>query len=413
MKKVLSASLLAAAVSFSAAAHAQQGVTLQGPEYDAYQSAESQQDPASKAASLETFLNTYPNTAVKNAVLEEMLIAYQQSNNPAKAISAADRLLQVDPSNLRALGTEAYYKRTMALQKSPPDQAMLDQAADASQKGLSASKPAAMSQADFDKLQAAFKPIFEDAIGVDDFQKKSYDDAITALKAALAAYPADQATKGPALQDTYLLAQAYAGKGDALSAAYYFARVSALAPAFTEAQKSAAYWYRKYHGKDDGFDAFKAQAAQSATPPATLASTVTPAPKPADIANQLVTSTTDYTTLNIGDTIFILQNASQENADKVFASFKGKSTEFQGTVISATADSVQLAVSDDAQASKTADTTIKMAEPLKTIPTVGAQETYIGTYDSYTRSPFMLNVVDGKSPEKPKAPAKRTPARRR
>jgi hypothetical protein len=61
-----------------------------------------------------------------------------------------------------------------------------------------------------------------------------------------------------------------------------------------------------------------------------------------------------------------------------------------------------LAVSDDASQSKTADYTIKLATPLKTLPAIGSQATYIATYDSYTKSPFMITMVDGKSPEKPK-----------
>ncbi len=47
---------------------------------------------------------------------------------------------------------------------------------------------------------------------------------------------------------------------------------------------------------------------------------------------------------------------------------KGVVTEVPGVVVQATADSVQLAVSQDAQQTKTADFTINMAKPLTDSP---------------------------------------------
>src|SRR6202041_2693728 len=133
------------------------------------------------------------------------------------------------------------------------------------------------------------------------------------------------------------------------------------------------------------FDQFQATAKANLFPPATLATMVTPAPSPTDIANGLVTSTPDLTTLALSDREFLLVNASQENADKVWATLQDKSQEVPGLVITATATSVQLAVSDDAQQSKSADMTINMTDPLTTIPTVGSTATFSGTFASYTK----------------------------
>jgi hypothetical protein len=75
------------------------------------------------------------------------------------------------------------------------------------------------------------------------------------------------------------------------------------------------------------------------------------------------------------------------------------------TVIAATADSLQVAVSDDAVQSKTADFTFNMTTPLKTLPNVGDKVTLQGTYSSYTPSPVMISISDASLIPKKAAPA--------
>ena len=77
-------------------------------EYNAYNSAIGQTDPKAKAAALEAYLTAYPQSAVKAAVLEQLMLAYS-AFDPAKTLDAADRLLQVDPNNLRGLTFEATF----------------------------------------------------------------------------------------------------------------------------------------------------------------------------------------------------------------------------------------------------------------------------------------------------------------
>jgi hypothetical protein len=83
-------------------------------------------------------------------------------------------------------------------------------------------------------------------------------------------------------------------------------------------------------------------------------------------------------------------------------------TKVPGLVIEATPAQVKLAVSDDNQASKTADFTINMKTPLTTVPAIGSKAEYVGTFDSYTQTPPMIIMKDGESPTAPKTPAKRT-----
>ncbi|HUZ04147.1 MAG TPA: hypothetical protein VMU62_02225, partial [Acidobacteriaceae bacterium] len=170
----------------------------------------------------------------------------------------------------------------------------------------------------------------------------------------------------------------------------------------------------KYHGGTDGFDQVQAQAKASLNPPAGF--TIQPAPpppSPQELASQTVASTPDLKTLALGDKEFILANGKQEDADKVWATMKGVTTKVPGVVISATADQVQLAVSDDAQQSKKADFTINMKTPLKTPPAVDSTVSYIATFDSYTQNPPMIIMKDGEAPvtTKPRPVHHRHPAR--
>jgi hypothetical protein len=87
----------------------------------------------------------------------------------------------------------------------------------------------------------------------------------------------------------------------------------------------------------------------------------------------------------------------------------GVTAEIPGVVIAATPDSVQLAVTQDAQQSQKADFTINMKTPLKEPPTAGAKVTYIATFDSYTQTPPMIILKDGEPKAAPKAPVHHAP----
>ena len=174
MKKAVVASLLAVASVASGAriavaqtpapapsADGQQaggGIQLPPAEYNAYTAAIGQSTPQAQAPALESFLTTYPNSQVKADVLQRLMLAYS-SFDPAKTLDAADRLLQVDPNNIRALTMESYFHLQNADKVTDPaaKQPELDKAADAGQKGLNAPKPKEMSDADFAKVKEALE----------------------------------------------------------------------------------------------------------------------------------------------------------------------------------------------------------------------------------------------------------------
>ena len=434
MKKAVVASLLAVASVASGArvavaqtqvnlgSNAQQtggGITLPPAEYNDYTAAIGQSSPQAQASALEQYLQKYPQSQVKNDVLQRLMLAYS-SFDPAKTLDAADRLLQVAPNNIRALTVEAYFRMQGADQITDPAAkvAALDKAADAAQKGLNATKPAEMSDAEFTKAKDAATPIFHRAIAADALAKKDGATAVTHLKANLAAAkPEETKTPGPILQDTYNLGQAYylSTPPDFLNCAWYVARAASFAPEpyKTQMMPLGKFCYKRYHGADDGFDALLTQSQASVDPPANLSETIKPAPKPADIAKQVVTSTPDLSTLAVSDKEFILQNGSPEDAAKVWDTIKGKSVQIpDATVISVSDTALQVAVSDDAVQSKTADFTFNLAAPLKTPPAVGAKVAVTGTYASYTPQPLMITMSDGAVVEPKKTPAKPSPTHR-
>ena len=435
MKKAVSSFLAASAliaapgfVSLASTAHAQAApaapaagqVQMDPAEFAVYDAALNKQTtPQTQAPALEDYLKKFPNSAVKADVLQRIMIDYSQFD-PTKALSAADNVLQVSPGDFTALTFESVLRSQTAQNASDPAtrQSGLDSAADYATKALAASKPASMDQATYDKQKAALTPTFYSTIGGAALAKKDYAGAITAYKTELSSVPVEQTTQpGTALQDTYFLGQAYYASTppDYVNCTFYTTRAATYAPAQfkTQFQPLASYCYKKYHGTNDGYDAVVTAAKASVNPPDGFS--ITPAPSDADIAHKTVTDTADLSTLALSDKEFILANGSTEDAEKVFATVKGKADKVpDATVIAATADSVQVAFSDDAVQAKTADITFNMKTPLKTVPAVGSKVTLVGTWASYTQKPLMITMSDSEVATKAAAaPAHKAPARRR
>ena len=418
MKKAVFASLLMAASFAPQATQLAFGqdagqVQMPAAEYSAYNACASATSAAAKAPACESYLTAYPQSAVKADVLQQLMIAYSQIPSNDKALDAADRLLQVDPNNLRALTFEVILRKQAADLATDPaaKQSGLDQAASYATKGLAATKPKDMKDEDFKALQTSVTPNFYSAIATAALAKKDTATAITNYKAELAAVPVDQTTKpGAVLQDTYELGVAYyqSTPPDYVNCTWYTSRAAAFAPDpyKTEFLKVANYCYKKYHGKADGYDAVTAAVQTNLNPPADF--TITPAPSPADIVADVIKTTPDLATLAIGDKEFILANGKPEDADKVWQTIKGKDVEIPSVVIVSVTDTVITgSVSDDAVQAKTADFTFNMKEPIKTLPAVGDKINIDGIYASYTPSPIMITMSDASLVVAKKAPVKR------
>lgn len=407
-------------------------------EYAVYNNAMTQTTPQAKAAGLEQYLTQYPQSAVKATVLETLMALYS-TFDAAKTQDAADRLLQIDPTNVKALYAETLLRNSAAGAITDPaaKQTAMDTVASYAQKGLAAPKPKCMSDADFATLKAAEYPSFYSAIGYDALLKKDSATAIDAYKKELALVPeAATKTPGQVLQDIYYLGVAYmqANPPDYLDCAFYTSRAVAYAPDQYKAQMSptAQYCYKKFHGAADGYDAVLQSATANLNPPAGFFATIKPAPTAADYVNQALASTPDPATLAIADKEFIMANGTPDQAAKVWDTIKGKSVEIPGAlIIASTPTQLQVAVSDDAVQSKTADFTFNMKAPeelpahataaqkaaykkhedeIAAATAVGQTVTLDGTYDSYTPKPIMITMTDGEvvlpkaKPAAPKAP---------
>ncbi|MGO4515128.1 hypothetical protein AB4Y89_05005 [Terriglobus sp. 2YAB30_2] len=443
MKKVLFASFLAAAAVavspialVAATANVGQaqggGVQMSQEEYNAYDAATKTADPKAKIAALQAYLDKYPQSTVKESVLELIMGAYGQLNDAPGVLSAADKLLQVNPQSLRALTMEMSLHKTMADQKSDPaeKQAELDKAADAAKKALSATKGKDIDQATWDAMIKQATPYLYSAIASAALNKKDTATAIDNYKKELAAVPVEQtATPGPFLQDTFFLGLAYlqSTPPDYVNCTWYTTRFVEIAPEPYKSQyaPTAKYCYTKYHGKADGYETVQAAVKSSLNPPADFK--IDPAPSPADIVAQTISSTPDLSTLALSDREFILAYGKKEDADKMWAVLQGKDVKIPDVVVvEATGSVIKGSVSDDAVQSKAADFTFNLKEPLTKVPAVGDKIVIAGTYDSYTQSPgqavpVMIIMKDAmveapkKTPAKPaaKAPVHHAPARKK
>lgn len=407
--------LTAAPSLLAQAAPAGDQITMKDPaEYNSYQNEHTQTDPKAKAAAAEAFLTQYPQSVVKLSVLNDLVDAYS-AFDAVKAVDAAKRLLQVDPNALKAMYLIAAIDKQQAAANAAQAPALLDDAAAVAQKGLTATKPADVKDEDFKKQKATTDPFFLSIIANDDLlSKKDYPAAIADLRKELQ-FLADnnpEASKvAPGLNDTYNLGQAYTqlSPPDMVNAVWFLARADSFAPnpqAKAGIDKLARYWYKRYHGKEDGFEDVLAKAATTIFPPADFA--IAPAPTAKDIADGVVTSTSDLSTLAVADKEYILANASTPNAEKVWASVKDQTTLIPpAIVIAATASQIQIAVTDDNKTDKKADFTVNMKTPLadKDVPAVGAEvKNLIGTYDSYTQTPPQIIMKDGEFQVEKKAP---------
>jgi hypothetical protein len=459
MKKVVLASFLACAVFASGLPYASAQdasstttapdgqVQMPAAEYAVYNNAMTQTTPQTKAAGLEQYLTQYPQSAVKQTVLETIMALYAQFD-AAKTLDAADRLLQLDPTNIRGLYVEALVRKSQADAITDPaaKQAALDTAVGYAQKGLAAPKPKGLSDADFATLKSTEFPSLYSTIAYDALLKKDSATAIDNYKKELAIVPADATkTPGSVLQDVYYLGVAYmqSTPPDFLSCTFYTSRAVAYAPDNYKPviSPTAKYCYKKYHGGDDGYDAVTAAATANLNPPADFSTTVKPAPTPAEQIHAIITSTPDLATLAVSDKEMVFQYGSPEDAAKVWDTIKGKSFQLQGTVIASTPTELQLAVSDDAIQAKTADFTIKLTPPdapeepkatatpaqklaykkavaaaqkeaddIATATKVGNTVTVSGTYDSFTPKPVMITMTGGSVilPKATKAPVHTT-----
>jgi hypothetical protein len=400
-----------------------QGPVIKDPaEYNAYVGAIKLTDPAAQISGLEAFMTQYPNSIMKVAALETLMQDYQKTNNTAKTIDTATKLVTADPANVRAMALLAYFDRLKAQGGDPCAAQCLADAKKYGEMGLDAlpkfTKPEGTSDADFQKTKDQMTGIFNAAIGIADLTAKDYDGARKTLRIAADLNPTDFSV-------VYPLALAYAGPtpadpkfpADSINAIWYATRASIVAPNAQyqqQIEKYAKNQYMKYHCGDDGWTDLLAQAKANPAEPANFA--IKPCPTPPEQAHNMVTAT-EPEKMDFGTWEFVLSNGSQADQDTVWNAIKGKPVQMQGVVIKATATEFDIAGSSDDIDAKKADITLTFEDkvPLKLIPKEGASLDFQGEPASYTPNPFMMTMEKGKllkaaTPTKPATTHHKTPS---
>jgi tetratricopeptide (TPR) repeat protein len=386
-------------------------------EYNAYVNAIQQQNPAQKAQALEAFLQTYPNTVMKEDALELLMVAYQQAGDAQKSLDAATRVLQANPNNIRALALLAYNYRAAASAGGPQMQDNLAKAKQYGEQGLQAlqtmKKPDGMTDADFNKLHNETGAIFDGAVGFAALQAKDY---ATAQKDLLEAVSWESQ---PNIADIYPLATADLEAKPMNPQGFWFivkAANLAQGPGQQQILDYGKKKYVRYHGSDQGWDDVVNQAKSSASimPPANFTVTQYIPPSPAEQAADLVKNK-DPKQMSFAEWELVLSSGNQQAADTVWNAIKDKAVKLAANVISSTPTTVQLAGSDDDIEAKKADITLNMAKPIpaRLSPAVGTLMTFQGTVTSYTPTPFMMTMTDGMLLDKNGNPISSTPATHR
>jgi len=397
-----------------------QAPTIKDPaEYNAYVNAVQQTDPNGKVSALEAFLTQYPNSVMKPSALEQLMGTYQQTGNQAKVVDTAKRLQTADPNNLRALALLTFLARQNVMT------GHADQLADLQTycaKGLDAvkanQKPAGMKEEDFEKLKKDTSLIFNGGCGFAALQNKDYAHSQEYMKAAVEQEPKD-------LQNVYPLCTAYlqAQPPDSVNGLYCLAYSVSIAPAGSAPQQQIQKYfqsvYKNYHGSDEGADQVLATAKTSGpNPPAGFTITKYVPPTPAEQAHDIVKDKTpdQIKQLSFGEWELVLAAGVPEDQAKVWDVIKNVPLQMEGNVIEATSNTeLHIAASADDIDAKHADITLTMSGPIPAIrmPKAGDTFDFEGTPSSYTATPFMMMMTDGKLLKKAGAPARKPPVHHR
>ena len=436
MKKIILAMLLVAAVTAvaqTASAPAQtappqtatpspappQKKEIKDPaEYNAYVGAVQQTDATAKISGLEAFLTQYHNSVMKEDALELLMGAYQQSGNQPKTLETAQKVLQVNPCNIRALALLAFTKQAMAT--GPNAQQNLTDAGQTGEKGLqclqTAAKPEGTPAADWEKLKATATGIFNNAAGMSAYAAKDYAKAEQFLHAAVQADPTN-------LTEIYYLALADLTAGPAekdVEGLFFIARASNLAQGDgkTKIGSFGKSKYNKYHGSEEGWTDLLALTATTPLPPANFTVTKYVPPTPAEQCTDLL-KTKKPEEMSFAEWQLCLSEGTPADAEKVWTTLKGKPLQMAAHIISIdttskTATKLQLAGSSDDVDAKRADIDLTMAAviPAKQMPKEDTDFQFEGTPVSYVAKPFVMTMSEGALLVKsaPKPPVHKKPA---
>lgn len=377
-------------------------------EYNDYITALNMTNSAGKAAAMEAFASKYPASVVRVEALEQAMAAYQDAKNTQRVEQVASHLLEIDPGNIRALAVATAFARSEA---NSGNAVKLKETCANSQKGLQAlpgwARAEGTSESEFATIRDQMAQIFYGAAGFCALQDKDYAAAHASYLKAMKLDPND-------LQNTFQLSVAELEQTPLDPVGFWYcgkAINTALGQKNDAGVQSVTGYckakYHNYHGSNDGWDKIVAASRGEAAPPEGFAATIKKKPTPAELACQAVAEN-DPAELSFSDMEFILQQrdaapCNLEAANKVWAAIQDKEKQGQARlqipvmVISAAKDVLEVAVTEDNQAAKTADLKVSLEKPLLKLPASGTMINVIGVITKYELNPFFFIMAQAKT----------------
>jgi len=214
-------------------------------EYNAFQAANAEKNPAPQIKLLDDFVSKYPNSALLIYIYPLYYNAYSLQKNWPKVIEYADKLIALGEKAEAPIRYQAYYARAFSYSNLPPtSQDVKDQApkaCEAAKAGLKTlgelKKPDSMSEDDFNKQKQQPAILFSYTLAQCSMIQKDYQTAIDSYKAVLEKNPDDAIT-------SYKIGQAYMAMTppQQMDAFWYFAKaVSAKSANQTQSTQVKTY----------------------------------------------------------------------------------------------------------------------------------------------------------------------------
>jgi hypothetical protein len=378
----------------------------------AFEDARKIADPAKRAEAFKYFLRSYPDSVARRNAQLQVVTAYAEALDPTNLMAAAQVVINEHNTDMEVLSVVVDCQRRTAARLKDPDAALrlARTAAANGQLGLnylaSWRQPDAMADRTYKAIRSEGAAIFERALGYAALKDRDFPAARVHYLKALSQSP----DNWPILEDLAaadLLAQPVNPEGF-----WYAPRAASLARAARDEtgavaiERFARGAYRRYHGGEEGWGEILAAAARETAPPQGFAARIAHAPSPAELAVQAVAQN-DVRKLGFGDweAILSFRDASPANraaADKVWAAIEdlqehgAAHLKLPVKVISATATTIEAAITDDARASNTPDLHVTLAQPLAAPLKPGDQVEVSGVLVDYTPQPFAFRMARGR-----------------
>ena len=319
-----------------------------------------------KASALEEFLNNYPQSVVKKAVLEDLMGAYQQLGKVDE-----DTQCGQPPAPGRSQQHEGHLYFGRAQEEPMPQDkrsAGLRRCRRACAKGPYGSQARRqLSDADWKKMTDATYPVFHSAIALDYVNsKKDYKAAIDEYKKELMMYPlaADhKSVQGWSIRCSWPKPMPSPVPGTKFRPSGSMLALGTLLRRPTRRRSSPS----SSTGTSAITVAWMGSMPSRPLPRAALfkpdSVEIKPAPTPHEIVHNVIAATPDLTSLNLEDKEFILANGTKDDAQKLWTVLQNQATPVPGLVMDASANVLKITATSTVATAKPKDYVVKLATP--------------------------------------------------